>query len=73
LKACPREVGESCCIIRMAGRTLVQNQLKMLNSGGQVEDRLARYVFDKLRVACICVPEVLRSTRNYSWRSISKG
>jgi hypothetical protein len=54
-KACPREVGESCCMVRMAGRTLVQNQLIMLYSSVQVRDGLARNVFGKLRVTCICV------------------
>jgi hypothetical protein len=53
-KAGPREVGESCCMVRMAGRTLVQNKLKMLYSSVQARDPLACYVFGKLRVACIC-------------------
>jgi hypothetical protein len=54
-KAGKREVGESCCMIRMADRTLVKNQLKTLHSVVQVRDRLARRVFGKLCVACICV------------------
>jgi hypothetical protein len=59
LKVCPREVGESCCVVRMAGRTLVQNQLTMLYSSSQAEDRPTHHVFDKLRGACICVPKSL--------------
>jgi hypothetical protein len=35
-KAGPCEIGESCCMVRMADRTLVQNQLKMLYSSVQV-------------------------------------
>jgi hypothetical protein len=54
-KASPREVGESCCMVRMAGQTLVQNQLIMLYSSVQVRDRPTRNVFGELRVTCICV------------------
>jgi hypothetical protein len=54
-KARPRDVGESCCMVRMAGWTLVQNQLKVLYGSVQVRDGLARSVFGKFRMTCICV------------------
>jgi hypothetical protein len=41
-------------MVRMAGRTLIQNHLKVLYSSVQTRDRLACHVFGKLRVACIC-------------------
>jgi hypothetical protein len=54
-KAGTREIGESCCAIRMANRTLVQDQQKMLHSIVQVRSRFACCVFGKMCVARICV------------------
>jgi hypothetical protein len=50
-----REVGESCCMIRMAHWTPVKNQLKMLHSVTQVRDHIACHVFGKSCMTRICV------------------
>jgi hypothetical protein len=54
-KAGPREVGESRCLVRMAGWTLVQDQLKMIYGIVQVRDRHACHVCGKSFMARICV------------------
>lgn len=55
LKARIRDVGESCCAIRVADLALVQNQLKMLHSNLQVRDPLVCHEFGKSCVARICI------------------
>ena len=42
-------------MVRMADRTLVENRLEMLDSIVQVRDCLARPIFGKSCVTCICV------------------
>jgi hypothetical protein len=54
-KAGPRKVGESCCAVWMADRTLIQNRLKTPHSIIQMRDCLVRHVFGDVCMAGICV------------------
>ena len=54
LKAGPREVGESGCVVRMVDRTLIQNELEVLHSIVQVSDILACRIIGKQCVTCVC-------------------
>jgi hypothetical protein len=54
-QAGPRKVGESCCTVWMADRTLAQNRLEVLYSMFQVRDPIASHVFGESYMARICV------------------